>query len=373
MRSSGEMKLSNLLYRLHDSKEGVMTRRRPGLALVAISLVLTAAGFVTLVAALAGTAEADISPANSSGYVWINNSPPDPQTTFTWVDATGGTILTSTDDDDNFDVVTLPFTFNFFGTDYTQIAIGTNGLLSFDTADAGGCNDNYNWGPDGFGSGIPHDDAICEDGFDGWGANPLIASWFDDLDPGECGDVYYQSFGTAPNQTFVVEFSDVCHNDCFDCAVGEGVTFETILYEGSNDLKVQYMDAFFGTGGEGGEGIAESNNGASATTGINLDGTTGLQYSWKTASLSDGLAVLYTTQVPTPTPTASPPGAPTATPTATAVTPTPTSTGGPSALPPTGDDPSSDVGPDAGWMLLPALASALAVIAAWRVRARRGR
>ncbi len=320
-----------------------MTRRRPGPAPVPIALLLaaTAAAFVGLVAVFAGSVSADISPPNGSGYVWINNSPPDPQTTFAWVDAAGGTIIPNTNSDDAADVVTLPFTFNFFGTDHTDIAIGTNGLLSFNTADPSGCNDNYNWGPDDLGNAIPHDDAICEDGNDGWGANPLIASWFDDLDPGECGDVYYQTFGTTPNQTFVVEFSDVCHNDCFDCTAGEGITFETILFEGSNDIKVQYMDAFFGTGDPF---ISAMNNGASATTGIDENGTTGLQYSWKTATISDGLAVLYTTQAPTPTPTASPSPSPTPTvgPTSTATatpTTTPSPTGGPSALPPTGDEP----------------------------------
>src|SRR5437879_5226688 len=34
---------------------------------------------------------------------------------------------------------------------------------------------------------------------------------------------------------------------CFDCAPGEGITFETILFEG-NEIKVQYMDALFGSG-----------------------------------------------------------------------------------------------------------------------------
>jgi len=355
-----------------------MTRHSAGPVLVptALLLIATAAALLLLAVVLPGAARADISPPNASGYFWINNNPPDPQTTFAWVDATGGTITPSTDDDDNVDVVTLPFTFNFFGTDYTDIAIGTNGFLSFNTADPNGCNANYNWGPDDLGNAIPHDDANCNDGNDGWAANPLIASWFDDLDPGECGDVYYQTFGTAPNQTFVVEFSDVCHNDCFDCAAGEGITFETILFEGSSDIKVQYMDAFFGSGDAT---IAAANNGASATTGIDEDGTTGLQYSWKTASISDGLAVLYTTQAPTPTPTASASPSPTATlgPTATVTaTPTtaPTPTSGPSALPPTGDEPPT--GPvSASLLLLVAGLSAISAASAlaWRVRARRGR
>src|SRR5262249_39360332 len=122
------------------------------------------------------------------------------------------------------------------------------------------------------------------------------------------------------------EFKDVCHADCFTCMPGEGITFETILFEGSNDIKIQYEDAFFGTG----DGfITAANNGASATTGLSKDGTKGLGYSWASAAITDGLAVLYSptmaTDGPTATPTVS--ASPTATASATATeTPTPTTT-----------------------------------------------
>ena len=88
---------------------------------------------------------------------------------------------------------------------------------------------------------------------------------------------------------FIIEFMDVCHIDCSSCAPGEGITFETILFEGSNDIKIQYMDAFFGTG----DPLLEAaNNGASADYRAYKDGTTGLQHSWKTTTITDGLAVL---------------------------------------------------------------------------------
>ncbi len=264
--------------------------------------------FVALIAVAiglgGGLASADTSGANASGYVWIDNNSPDPVTTYAWVDATGGTAIASTNCDDCADTVALPFTFTYFGTDYTEVDIGTNGLLGLNTADPNSCNENYNWND----LPIPQDDTDCSS--NGWGANPLIAPWFDDLDPGECGDVYYNTFGSAPDRTFVVEFSDVCHNDCFDCAPGEGITFEAILSEGSNDLKFQYQDAFFGTGSGD---ISEENNGGTATVGLDKDATTGLQYSNNATVITDGLAILFTTQAPEPTPTATQP-APTETP-----------------------------------------------------------
>ncbi|MCH8991785.1 MAG: hypothetical protein IIA44_08580 [Acidobacteria bacterium] len=236
-------------------------------------------------------AAADTSGPNASGYVWVDNNAPDPVITFDWMDATGGTLLDIEDEDDDWDTVTLPFTFNFFGTDYTQVDVSSNGFLSFDIDND--CNDNYNTDEDT----IPHTDVGCDSG-SGWGGNPLIAPWFDDLDPGECGNPYYDTFGVTPDRMFVVQYDDVCHDDCENCAPGEGITFEVILFEGSNDIKVQYMDAFFGTGDPD---IAEENNGGTATTGLNLNGTTGLQYSFNETVLTDGLAVLYTTRFGVPT------------------------------------------------------------------------
>lgn len=320
-------------------------------------------------AAFAGGAFADTSGDNPSGYTWTDTNTPGPTTTYNWMDATGGTLIPGTDDDDSADVIPLPFTFSYFGAPYTEVAIGTNGLLSFNTADPNDCNTNYNYDTDDAGNPIPHDDADCAD--DGWGANPLIAPWFDDLDPGECGDVYHQTFGSAPNRTFVVQYSDVCHNDCFDCEPGEGITFEVILFEGSNDIKFQYMDAFFGIGGiikgdvqpkdgrsAAGSEIQNMNNGNSATVGLDKDATTGLQYSYAQRVIDDELAVLFATEsVPTPTSTVPPP-------TAGITPPGPSATViAVAALPSTG---ASGGGPAAHvWVVFALTAAALASIAGY--------
>ncbi|MEX0800788.1 MAG: hypothetical protein WD379_06195 [Dehalococcoidia bacterium] len=334
-------------------------------------------GIACVVAAIAiigafgglGGASADTSGENASGYVWIDSNAPDPTTTFEWVDATGGTLSDVEDEDDDWETVTLPFTFNFFGTDYTEMDISSNGFLSFDIDND--CNDNYNWDDtlvDESGNPIPHTDTDCDD-VSGWGGNPLIAPWFDDLDPGECGDVYYQTFGSAPDRTFVVQFDDVCHNDCDNCVAGEGVTFETILYETSNDIKVQYQDTEFND--DTGEDLDEENFGGTATSGINSDDTVGLGYHWggDGETLSDNLAVLYTTGLPepTPTPTAEPTAAPTAAPTAT---PTATPTAAPAQLPDTGAAPGGGSG--FPWLATAAAGlAAMAIGALWLRHARR--
>jgi len=270
---------------------------------IILALLLAGLAALAIVALFGGRSgvRADTSGPNASGYVWIDSNAPDPVVTFDWIDATGGTLseVTDGDDDDGSETADLPFTFNFFGTDYTQVDISSNGFLSFNIGSD--CNDNYNWeGDPEVGNPIPHDDAICNDVDDGWGGNPLIAAWFDDLDPGVCGDVYYETVGTAPDQQFVVEFRGVCHEDCDDCDAGEGITFEVILFEGSNDIKVQYMDTVFTDNPGADPDLVEEDNGQSATTGIDKDGTVGLGYSW-TDPLTDNLAVLYTTNFGVPT------------------------------------------------------------------------
>lgn len=324
-------------------------------------------------ALLATGAQADTSGPTPSGYTWIDTNPPDPTTTFDWLDASGGTVIPSTDCDDCADVVPLPFTFYYFEVPYSAVVISTNGMLSFATDDTADCNGNYNWDNSGAGHPIPHDDANCGD--DGWGRNPLIAAWFDDLDPGECGDVYYQTFGSAPNRTFVVQYNDVCHNDCSLCEPGEGITFEILLFEGSNDIKFQYMDAFFGTepilksappkdGRSVSGAIEDMNNGNSATVGLDKDATVGLQYSYAEPVINDDLAILFTGQpIPTPTATALPP------PTPGVTAPAPSATSLPISLPQTGgSEGSSGV---RGWLLIALTAAALAGLGGYAlVRAR---
>ena len=232
----------------------------------------------------------------AGGYTWFDSKAPDPKVAFhepipfsipPFSFVVGG--------DDNWSTADLPFTFNFFGQDYTQVDVSSNGFLSFDIDNP--CNDNYNdaSGDDGNTIPVPGD---CDD--TEWGGEPLIAPWFDDLDPGECGLVVAGTAGEAPNRMFIVRYLDVCHQDCDECAAGEGVTFEVILFEGSNDIKIQYVDTFFG---DTDAGLTEENRGGTATVGITKDGTTGLQYSANEMVLTDGLAVLFTTGgLPTATP-----------------------------------------------------------------------
>ena len=187
-----------------------------GLAVIAITIT---------VAWTALNASANTSGPDSSGYTWTDSNAPDPSITFDWIDiTTTGTLIDSetdfTDHDDGVWAQPLPFDFNSFGNTYDTVQISTNGFISLTIPGpeiSNNCNENYNrdstgsnGGDPDLGNPAPHDDVNCQD--DGWGFNPLIAAFFDDLDPFSCGDVYYGTKGSAPDRTFVVQWDDICHN-----------------------------------------------------------------------------------------------------------------------------------------------------------------
>jgi hypothetical protein len=149
------------------------------------------------------------------GYRWKDSNEPDGPS-FNWIDVSGGTSISLTDDD--FEIgIPLGFTFNYYGMDFTTIGVGSNGWLSFN-----GFND---WFP----SNVPYADS-----YDG-----AIAPFARDLYPPSASYIRYQTFGTAPNRYFVVEYNNI--PNC--CPSGDYKTFEVIFYENSNKIKFQYLTA----------------------------------------------------------------------------------------------------------------------------------
>lgn len=165
--------------------------------------------------------------------------------------------------DDCGAVVPIGFNFNFFGNVYSTIGISSNGYLSF------GSNistfSNFS---------IPSTSS----------PNNMIAPLWDDLYVfGAKGHIYTQTLGTAPNRTFVVEYANV---DFFPTNGSGNLYFEVIISEASGAITFQYQDMLSVNAGRGG--------GNSATIGIdNNGGTDGLQYSYDTVSVTDGLAIQF--------------------------------------------------------------------------------
>lgn len=183
---------------------------------------------------------------------------------FDWVEISGtGTPLGLGDDDSDF--VLLPFTFNYFGTNQSQVFVNSNGNLTFVGPFLGYSNHC-----------LPTSER-----------QDIIAGLWDDLYPPSGGGVYFETRGTAPNRMFIVEWSDVPHYS----NVGDA-TFEIILKEGNNDILFQYLDVDFGD--------ISFDNGVSATVGIQNtpDSCESVSYSCDDAVISDQFAILFSSLLP---------------------------------------------------------------------------
>jgi hypothetical protein len=173
--------------------------------------------------------------------------------------------------DDMEEDIPIGFTFNYYCGAYTTLRVSDNGVLSFDPA-----------------ANITYDNSCLPSSSPNY--TTLIAPFWDDLDPSPAdADVLYEVKGTAPNRRLIVQW----HNISYWPSSAGRVTFQAILFEGTDKILFQYADVTFGTAADGG---------ASATVGIQKDGATALQYSCNTATLAAGRAILFSPQVdPCPT------------------------------------------------------------------------
>ena len=132
-----------------------------------------------------------------------------------------GTPVSVNTDDVWSNAIDITFDFSFFGNTYNQLLIGSNGVLTFDIAEAG----NY-----------------CSWSFDETAPDPnlitnAIFGAYHDIDPSVCGSIEYYVTGTAPFRAFVVNFNQVCHFSCNELQTTQHI----ILYETSNIIDV-YID-----------------------------------------------------------------------------------------------------------------------------------
>ncbi|MEE9445787.1 MAG: S8 family serine peptidase [Cocleimonas sp.] len=167
-----------------------------------------------------------------------------PEHPFEWIDATSGTRLDISNEDDKTETIAIGFDFEFYGVPYSQVNIDSNGFLTFD-------NDNNR---SHFSNrAIPSNSQ----------PNGFIAPYWDDIDPrkSQTGNIYTLLEGSAPNQRLTIAWVETpLHNVNADSPV----TFEVTLYEGSNEIIFQYGDDYMAN---------------SATIGIeHQSGDFGLQY-----------------------------------------------------------------------------------------------
>jgi len=162
--------------------------------------------------------------------------------------------------DDDYEVVSIGFDFEFYDVTYTTVTLTSNGMIHFD----GNTYISFDNQP------LPYSNY------------QMIAPMWDDLNPADGGSVYWGTIGTAPERVFIAEWWGVPH---YEFPVGIGaVYFEVKLFEEDGAIEFHYLDADFG------EPLWDA--GASATVGVQ-DGGQGyaLEVSCDTASLSNGYAI----------------------------------------------------------------------------------
>lgn len=132
-------------------------------------------------------------------------------------------------DDISTSAISLGFDFCFFGNEYSNCYISTNGWVSFSSPPSAW---NTVYGPGGTPSySIPNTNTNVP-------KNCIMGPW-QDWNPGGAGSlVKYQTLGTAPYRRFVVSFQDI---PLFSCSSSEG-SFQIVLYETTNVIENHIID-----------------------------------------------------------------------------------------------------------------------------------
>ena len=239
-------------------------------------------------------------PCDEYGYVAFDNTDIEynKHPTYSWVEldpryggsgATQLNIYDYSDEDDATKVVNLPFTFRYYGEEFTQISVCSNGWIAMGA------------------------DQAVHTAFRNWripaalGPEAMIAPFWDDLFQisynGSVGRIYY--YHDSANHRFIVEWS---RTKKYNGGIGPTETFECILYEpgypvtptGDGEILFQYNTISNTTDVSG---IHGANSNDYATVGIeNLDESDGVLFSYfnlpgpNATSVANGCAILFTTQ-----------------------------------------------------------------------------
>ena len=158
----------------------------------------------------------------------------------------------------------IGFSFNYFGTNYTQVTICTNGWVSFTTS---------------AGTSIVNTRL-----FSGQSPNLTVAPWWDDLTDDATSLIRYITDGSSPNRVFIVEWNSVpTYNGLASPA---RISFQVKLFETTNIIEFHYGEHVFG------------NHSASESASIGLENVTGGSNNYidaTTGSTTSGVSTLKST------------------------------------------------------------------------------
>jgi hypothetical protein len=187
---------------------------------------------------------------------------------FGWIDISGSGTNLGLADDSNTGFFQIGFDFVFYGVQYSEINISSEGNVTFGTP-----------------AYVGHDN-VCIPGLHAYGSGdyPMIAVFWDNIEPTSVGSVHYDVRGSAPNRRGVIAWEGFVEQGGQE----NTISFEVILEETDNAILMQYLDVHLDDTG--------ATCGGEATIGIQdfgQDASFGLEYSCNDPSLSNNLAILF--------------------------------------------------------------------------------
>jgi hypothetical protein len=188
------------------------------------------------------------------GYRWIDSDEPGGPT-YSWVEINSVGTQFDLTDDDNDGPYPIGFTFNYYGTDYTEFYVCSNGWISFSDATTTSLSND------------PFPDATSPYG--------TLGLFWDDLRPatgGGAGYVYYHNDGSR----LIIEYDGVMRYGCSTCLY----TMEMILYP-NGKIIYQYKTMTGDRLDEASIGIEDS------------AGTDGLEVVYNAEYVHDNLAIRF--------------------------------------------------------------------------------
>jgi hypothetical protein len=225
------------------------------LLLATVPLIATAAPFPP-----AGLSQADSAWPGPDGFGYTGAA-----ADYQWIEISASGTPVALNDDDWDGPFSIGFSFPFYGVNWTQFYIASDGYLSFGNGTTDFTND------------CPLPNAAPP--------NNIIALMWDDLDPGATDDLaYYQSLDPCPigeGPCLVVQFENY---HLYPGGMGQVAgTFEAVLFAHGSVL-VQFQDA----------GTEQGADSTTAIEGNNAPADYGLTYACNSAgSLTDELAVCF--------------------------------------------------------------------------------
>jgi len=201
------------------------------------SMATAGAAFIALGSLGIGQAQAVTIGPDAFGYRATDEIP----FTFQDISGIGSRVLAGTDDATTS--ASLGFNFNFYGTNYNRVSWSPNGLMTF-----GGTNSQF--------TNVNLTTTAPS------GNLPSIAVLWDDwqfFSPGTDASYYYTTMGAPGSRSFITQWN-----------LAEGfsdspssVTFQSVLFEGTNDILFSYLDVnsgdFRSFGGSSTVGIRDRN------------------------------------------------------------------------------------------------------------------